>query len=429
MARTAKPANNSTIPVQDVVGPLIDDYVSQTDVTNQAVASNLNFASGKTILFNSVPFMFAPKFTITKSGSNYHVLKEDGTLSYSTSSLETAVVDEAFAGLTGGFPETVLVKGDMVLDGTVKVPSFCDLALSGRITAVDGLNSNMFENADRTNGNTFLSIRGVGQAIIDGNASDQASGGIIDIDTNDVDQTPYGEVVWLKDLFLMNAKETSVKVITNTANSCNLDGINIKAGGGVGLNLVTSDSQVSNCRVNSYGENLYLGQNAYSLGNWKFNNCYFGGTGGGGITSSANVVINGVHHALFNNCTFDNSYHEMIRLIDAGGQWYQRCYDVMFNTCEITDAYQWGYPDVDDTFAAVSLEDNTNNCSFNNTKIGIKGRGDAPTTSWKYGVQEVGSADYNSVLGCNFAGTFGTADYVLLGGNSFVRHCIGASDS
>jgi hypothetical protein len=91
MARTAKPANNSTIPVQDVVGPLIDDYVSQTDVTNQAVASNLNFASGKRPLNDSQPLFVLPSYTVYGSAGTYYAMDGNGVVQESDADATVAL--------------------------------------------------------------------------------------------------------------------------------------------------------------------------------------------------------------------------------------------------------------------------------------------------------------------------------------------------
>jgi hypothetical protein len=171
MARTAKPANNSTIPVQDVVGPLIDDYVSQTDVTNQAIASNLTFATGK------YPFAdqyLIPKISVFKEGSNYRVLDSDGSLLYNGSSFEVAMNDYAFAGLTGtpGAIEKVYVKGNMTVDDTILLPSNLDLEVYGKWTAANALNKAMIMLSGTKNYNIFVG----GRLLIDGNSAGQTGG-------------------------------------------------------------------------------------------------------------------------------------------------------------------------------------------------------------------------------------------------------------
>jgi hypothetical protein len=120
----------------------------------------------------------APKYTVTLEGGFYHVYKDDGSLSYSTGSFETAVNDEAFAGLGGVVPEAVLTKGSITVDGTILVPTFANLQISGKWTAANALNANMIENLNPATHNYGVCIESVGfPAIIDGNMANQGAGG------------------------------------------------------------------------------------------------------------------------------------------------------------------------------------------------------------------------------------------------------------
>jgi hypothetical protein len=120
MARVTHPANSSTILVQDVVNPLITDYVSQTDVVAQTVASPINFTnatltkSGVSLATTSdiIPFKLSPTYVVYKNGATYYAIDEDGA-TLTSNAEPTLVIRAAVAALTGGrtWRESVALKG------------------------------------------------------------------------------------------------------------------------------------------------------------------------------------------------------------------------------------------------------------------------------------------------------------------------------
>jgi hypothetical protein len=125
LTRVSKPSNSSTELVQVPTGALIDDYVSQSEL------------------------VLTPKFTVTKVGAAYIIIDENGQLQTNPTpaSLEVAVNDVAFAGLTVGrtWSEKVLLKGNLTLDSKLLLPAYTELELQGKITRDAGYNNTMLE--------------------------------------------------------------------------------------------------------------------------------------------------------------------------------------------------------------------------------------------------------------------------------------------
>jgi len=87
----------------------------------------------------------------------------------------STVINDALNTLTAErtWKEKVLLKGNFTINDVIKVPSYTALEIQGKLTLADGVNDNMIENSDLTNGNEQIEIRG---GILDGNKVHQTSG-------------------------------------------------------------------------------------------------------------------------------------------------------------------------------------------------------------------------------------------------------------
>lgn len=91
-----------------------------------------------------------------------------------TATNATAVIQAAIDGLTAGrtWKETVVIRADLTVQ-KITVPSYTILEIQGSLTLDDGVNDNMIENADMTNGNTQIEIV---EGILYGNKGNQTAG-------------------------------------------------------------------------------------------------------------------------------------------------------------------------------------------------------------------------------------------------------------
>jgi len=91
----------------------------------------------------------------------------------SSATNDSAVIQSALNGLTAGrdWKEKVIVRGDYTLGVKLTVPSYTVLEIQGKLTLADGVNDNMIENSDTTNGNTDIEICG---GLLDGNRANNA---------------------------------------------------------------------------------------------------------------------------------------------------------------------------------------------------------------------------------------------------------------
>jgi hypothetical protein len=92
MARVTHPANSSTILVQDVVNPLITDYVSQTDTSNQTVTGPFTFVQ------NRFPFTYI----VWLYGGVYYGQSSTGAILSSDASAPVVIQACLDAMTTGG---------------------------------------------------------------------------------------------------------------------------------------------------------------------------------------------------------------------------------------------------------------------------------------------------------------------------------------
>lgn len=174
VSTTAKPNNAAYDVSATAYNAFVGDYVSQTDNNTQSLASDINLASTKQIMSNSVPLRFGPKFKVTKVGTKVHVQEDNCVNVISKDDVEAALNDEVFAGLTAGrtWRETVWCQGEFSVPDTILIPAYTHI-YGGKYTAATNLNKSMFTTEHYNSTNDFcIRIEGL---YIDGNYSNVAS--------------------------------------------------------------------------------------------------------------------------------------------------------------------------------------------------------------------------------------------------------------
>jgi len=285
----------------------------------------------------------------------------------------------------------VVIKGNITLSAKVSMPSYTVLEIVGNVVLANGVNDYMFEYAD-AGGNTHIDI--VGNAIIDGNGDNQNAGGIINLkgDTS-------GAIFRLENLRLLYGYDSNIRAITNGRISANGLQSSGRAGAQWNLVMTNGDSLFSSCVFTGYADtNVYL---QGTSGN-SFSGCYFGGA------AEYNVHIM--------STAFGNH----------------------FTGCTCSDAVKHGYfiEGNENTIngGLVLCAANTNNNTYSGVYInnanytivsGIIIKGRDISHMYKYGVEEVGSSDYNMIDAVTAIRYIGTYGFKIVGSNTVVGEKIG----
>ena len=372
--------------------PLITDYLSQTDTTAQTIASPITF--GKT--------RFAPKYTVYADGSYYRVMKEDGSMSLpSTDSFSTAVNDEAFAGLTAGrltagYPETVLLKGNLTLDGKILLPSYVNFVIDGKITLATNVNDHMIDTVPDLDGNTHTDgVTICGGGILDCNLVNQAGAGPYH-GIHFVNGTANNMNNYVRNLQVKNVKGSAVFL----EKCAEMHMKNIRLYNALkGLNLyIVWDSWFDEVNANYItDENLLM----MTCGMNDLSKLYLGGTSG----ADGQLWMGYCTFNLFKNIRIDHPSKHGLFLV---GQNANRTTNNSFENLSITEC-----TGAANTYDSIYLEDY---CEYNDFAFNIKGIRSAGNT-WRYGVNEVANSDYNvfyakSVQNC------ATANSLITGAHS-----------
>lgn len=447
MARTAEILNGETLlSVRTKLNSIRTDTMSQTDTTAQAVASDLNFAATKRpkadlFYFNpaaapanteghlyydntakclklrtaaaweDIPgvaggggsYRFPYQFMVEKIGSNYVVRDADGAIQYNSTSLEVALNDVAFAGLTGGRTsiETVVVKGECVVDDTVLLDPYTRLDLSqARWTAATNLNKAMIsENGAPASG--CIEILG---GIIDGNHDNQSGtthGIVMDMDQKNS--------LRITDTWVGNMKGYCYDLVDVAQGE--FTRIHAQAGfpgtthSDYGIRLQdVFDSEFTDVKASSFidGYCLHLADH-FCVSN-TFKGCYWGG-------GLKNVVIDGASRQWFIGCNNNDSYEDGYVIGDETSG----AFDIQIIGGKSENNSWRGTADGSD----ILVEDNANRVIVLGHQFYSSG-GDAS----EYGFEEKDNADYNMVCNNIFTGQT-AASRVIVGVNDVVQHNIG----
>jgi len=233
----------------------------------------------------------APSFTIWKEGSTYYAKNAYGGIEFSGTNA-SQVIQNALDGLTSGrtWQETVLLKGEIRVDSTIRIPSYSIIDIQGTIKLADGANVNVFENQDQTNGNSFITIKN-GIIDLNGGQQTQASRALYIIGrTNDY--------IKLVDVTIKNAYSATVQLINSSFSEIINNFFDTSLNGGsIGIVYTRQTTIAHNRFKNIYDYAITIGANSYR--NEISNNLiyWFAGSHGGGIDiygSSQNTIIGNV---------------------------------------------------------------------------------------------------------------------------------------
>lgn len=329
------------------------------------------------------PYQFSPEYIVKKVGTYYHVIKDQSLRPISYSSLEVALNDEAFNGLTAGrlaamLAETILLKGNLNLDGKIIVPSYVNLLIDGLVTLDDGVNTHMIETAgditDGVNGNHTDGVSIIGQGWMGG------------LNANKVGQAGTCHCI-----------HTKATGGTNNNNNINIQNLKISSVRNEGIYLETCDAALldrlwlNNCdgrgiRTNGIYDSFfhrltmnYIAEAGIELYNGRMNilsDIYLGGTSyadGQLILAYLDPIT------LFNNVFVDTC--------GSNGVYADHIKNVSMKNLNVS-----GTLAAANTKDALQLLAGVTYCDFD---ISVLARGGL--NAWRYGVNEVATSDYNVI--------------------------------
>ena len=368
-----------------------------------------------------------PKFTVVKVGANYHVIDEYGELTLSTASFEVAMNDEAFAGLTGGrtVPETIVTRGEIIVDDPILIPSFVKIIIDGKWTLDANVDDNMIENANPAANNIGVIIEGLGHAVIDGNGANQAGGtSIIDFENStnpeslfDDNGQHWGNAFQMRNLTVKKGYKHNIQVDFESSSYSQIGFFNVSS-----FNQAR-DSSASHALDLAYVNDSYIeggnfcarsdvagsyAINALSISTMKIHPHYLNGPsqiyGGNSldITCSDWCDNYAADHSFTFGSFYNNKVHDMtIRRFDNG-----EGADNTYDGINLADIWGGGYDCHHNIFSTIHFLHSTH--------------------QHRYGIYETdANQDYNVYNGIIDVGACGTAAIRQLGANSDYGHIIG----
>ena len=114
------------------------------------------------------------KYLVETDGTNITVYDKDGNKAYGPVTDAATAINWALSNLTSGrtWKEKAVIKGNYIINTTIKVPSYTILEIQGKLSLADNANCDVIQNSDQTNGNTQIEIIG---GIIDANKNGQTN--------------------------------------------------------------------------------------------------------------------------------------------------------------------------------------------------------------------------------------------------------------
>jgi hypothetical protein len=366
MARIVTPTTGTPISASTFGVPLRNDYVSQTDTSDQTIASNLVFASGKRLTYQggALPFVTVG----ATAGCDYVT---DGTADDVQTQL---AMDNLTSGRT--WQETVKIISPTVIADTLLVPAYTRLQIEAPISLANGVNADMIRNENYgASIDIGITIEGVGggyaeaTGALQGNSANNTTSSLIALDKVNYCTIQNLDVADAKVNGLSIANATLAKIHNNR----------IRNFGGCGIKIDTVvDSWFD--RLNCYygtGENWY----SHALSASTISNLYLGGSSSAvdGQLYSWSDNLN-----LWSNIRVDNSAVEAIYLTNS--------YQNQFNNVLLTS----GPATPDNTKSALRI---TGAYGFRNIFHNTHIYSAIDNHKWLVGVEEINSADKNYHVG------------------------------
>jgi len=343
---------------------------------------------------------------------------DTGKIEFSGTDASDVINDVLANGLTPGrtWKETVVLKGDFILDSTIFLPSYCRIdAYQAKITLAPNCNCDFFQPADLINSNGAIEIWG-GKWY--GDYNNQASGYFINWVTatqgsfdSEGEATPF---MWLKDLFVQEIKDGYFVNTGGTAGNLWVHGCKFDSTAGIGFDLdVLGDSWFDNNQIIAHKEMF----KATQLISTMITNNYFGGTSGS-ATAVAGVYLIRPRQVWWSNNVIDNVYKHGIVVEgyeDMSLGWGQQ------NTFVGGSVRGMHKDATNNTYSAFRLVD----ARYNTIQGMTLGDGFYHTEKqFKYGIEELGQSDYNTIVGV-VAYDIGTEEFLIVGANTEKTACIG----
>ena len=363
----------------------------------------------------------SPKFTVTYDGINYHVYKDDGSLTYTTGYFSTAMNSEVFNGLTSNrtSPEHVLVKGNMSIDNTILLPNLVDIEIQGTHTAVNSLNKSLYKNANQSTNNYGIRLRGFG--FIDGNGANNSGGRVIDFvnATNvpagysSVPYANYPSALYMEDLglFNQNSSDTMVNINFNGSPGSTLKWRNITVSPNATIVNTNYSVVLTNVFDSDIQESFINGAQyaLYSVGcsGLRMNFSYFNGC----AVMYGNIMCSMQANYWDNS----NAYPNLIMAYCKWNYIHDTNFHIVNSNGFTTDGIQ-----VADTGAPFySINNRFNNLAF--TRSGFGG-----TNRFSYGIEETNAQDGPNIYTCIDGLDCTTGALRVLNPNSDYGHILGS---
>jgi hypothetical protein len=340
-----------------------------------------------------------PKYTVALEGGFYHVYKDDGSLSYSTGSFETAVNDEAFAGLTGSrdWHERVHLKHDFIQDAKISVPNYTILSLDGRVELANGVNTAMVD-AETTDAESIIIEGGTWN----GNSVNQTTGTAGFSFGGECNRVQIRNTI-IRDIWghgiRLNGSQHRLENLTVFVK----DDDTVTWETNCALRLAISDSIVSKMLLQSWAAQLFL-QYASS--------CVIDGIYCGGSTAYNGAVDECKGQFIMNQC--DNNHVSNVRCDGASAHSF---YILNCNKNIFQNLIATSMASDDNTYDGWYIDDSLRNIILG---LFVGQKDDYPTTfNFKHAVNEITSSDYNSYVGVQ-ATDCDTSNYVKAANSTII---------
>ena len=162
--------------------------------------------------------LISPRYIVSSLGDgNYDAV--DGTS-------DEDQINLAINNLTPNrtWPEMVLLKGNLVIDGPIVVPAYTHIENTGRVYLDDGSDCNMLENANPASTDVECTIEG---GMWDGNRDNNAAGDIIYWEHSAGVVSAYHKWVHFKNMELIAASEVGLHIDSESSSNSNYEISNV----------------------------------------------------------------------------------------------------------------------------------------------------------------------------------------------------------
>ena len=355
-------------------------------------------------------------YTVYLSGSTYYAEAAlPGGTDYEKATA-TLAIQAAIDGLTGSrsWLEKVVIKGNFTI-GQITIPSYTIIEIHGKLTLAAATNDDMFRPEDNA---TNIIIKG---GVLNGNKANQTAGSSFRFSA-----TANESYILFEDIEITGFKEHGIQLSSGTSDQIRINKCEIHTNDGSGIRAACDEVVITNCEIYSNGA---AGVLAYQVHNIEVLNCFIHDN------VSDGVYLSEVYHSIVENCIFstnragvyilNSSYENIVNANTFEDSERQAVYIYQSSRNVVTNNIcKNSSQDVDNTYDAIALEDDTTTYSTYNIVTGNQIYDDAANQS-KYGIKEENAGDDYNIIENNIINGPVTANILWQGVNSLVRDNIG----